>query len=158
MSKKRKPLKVRLKNAVENLSVDIFGYEKKITKNIIGYLEKAGKQKGILCEHLRVRIVRHQDTVRVFLHHNGRQIREVPVKELVGFFIGDGADLLGIEAKVVGGVIGYMDGFSNFHEMPHDSLQVFIAAQGSTVVVKAFDNTRHIKDIPVKDLIKYFKS
>lgn len=48
MSKKRKPITERLKSAVENLSADIFGYEKKITKNIIEYLEKAGQQQGLL--------------------------------------------------------------------------------------------------------------
>ena len=158
MSKKRKPIKARLKDAVENISVDIFGYEKKITKNIIEYLEKAGNEQGILHEHLQARIIRHRDTVRVSLHHNGRELKEVPVKELVNFFAGQGADLLGIESKVISGVVGYMDGLSNFHELPKDSLQVFIAAEGSKVVVKAYNETQHIKDIPVKELIKYFKS
>ena len=157
MSKRRKPIKDRLKDAVENISADIFGYEKKITGNIIHYLEKAGKKEGVLYEHLRVGIGRHQDSVRIFLYHNGRRLKEVPVKELVEFFAGKGADLLRIESKVVRGVVGYMDGFSRFHELPHQNLQVFISAEGSKVAVKAFDDTRYIKDIPVKDLIKYFK-
>ena len=157
MSKQRKSIKDKLKDAVENIAVDIFGYEKKITKNIIDYLDKAGQQQGILHEHLQARIIRHQDTVRVSLRHNGREIREVPVKELVIFFAGQGADLLGIESKVVNGVVGYMDGLSNFHELPKGSLQVFIAAESSKVVVSAYNKTRHIKDIPVKELIKHFK-
>ncbi|MCB0374782.1 MAG: hypothetical protein KDD04_02575 [Sinomicrobium sp.] len=155
---KRKPLTARLKDAVENLSADIFGYEKKITENIIGYLEKAGKEQGIRYEQLRACIVRYKDTVRVFLYHNSRRLKEIPVKDLVKFFAGQGADLPEIESKVVDGVVGYMDGLSRFHELPHQSLQVFIAAEGSKVVIKAFDDTRHIKDIPVKELIKYFKS
>ncbi|MDH5383020.1 MAG: hypothetical protein OEW75_19365, partial [Cyclobacteriaceae bacterium] len=82
-NRKRPDLTRKLQNAVENISVDIFGYEKKITRNVVQYLNKAARDNCIPYEQLFARIIKQNVTVRVFLHHKGRQLKEIPVRELV---------------------------------------------------------------------------
>ena len=46
-TKRRSPrLAEKLKRAVQNLNVDVFGYESKVTKNIINYFSKLSKETG----------------------------------------------------------------------------------------------------------------
>lgn len=158
-NRNRPGLKQKLQNAVENISVDVFGYEKKITKNVVQYLNKAARDHSIPYEQLFVRIVKQNVTVRVFLHHNGRQLNEIPVKELVHFFAGQGAaDLLGLESKVVESVGKYLDELSKNNEIPLNKLHIRISGSGKKAVVEAYNGHEYAKDIPIKNLVKYFKS
>ena len=157
MFKKKTGLKQQLKKATRNISVDVFGYEKKITKNVIRYLEGVAKQHQVSKGQIVVQLVKDPTTVRVFLYHKSRLLKEVPVRELVVFFAGkENASLLGVETKVINGMMGYMDGFANFHELRDKKLQICIAADTKRVVVGAYHQQRHIKDIPIKELINYF--
>ncbi|MBL4575809.1 MAG: hypothetical protein JKY51_06895 [Opitutaceae bacterium] len=156
--KKRLGLKDKLKNVVDNISVDIFGYEKKVTKNIVQYLNKAAREERVPPQQLFARIVKRDATVRVFLHHRGMQLKEVPVKELAIFFAGKGTtDLFNIESKVAQSVGKYIDELSKLHEVRNDDLQIRISMSNSNVIVGAYNHLDFIKDIPVQDLVKYFK-
>ena len=157
--KGRRPgLKDKLKNAVENISVDVFGYEKKVSKNVMQYLTKASREEHVPLGQLFARILIKGNTVRVYLHHQGKLLKEIPVKELVYFFAGQGAaDLLGIESKVVESVKTYINELSKQHEVYDDQLQIRIATDEKKVIVGAYNHMAFIKEIPVKELVKYFK-
>ncbi len=157
MFKKKTGLKQQLKKATRNISVDVFGYEKKITKNGIRYLEGVAKQHRVPSGQVVVQLIKEPTTVRVLLYHKSTLLKEVPLRELVVFFAGkDNASLLGIETKVINGIMGYMDGFITFHELRDKKLQICIATDNKRVVVGAYHGHRHIKDIPIKELINYF--
>ncbi len=156
--KKKLGLKDKLKNAVENISVDIFGYEKKITKNVVQYLNKTAIEQRIPSDQIFARIIKQDVTVRVFIHHRGMQLKEVPVKELATFFAGEGTtELFDIENKVAQSVGKYIDELSKEHEVRDDNLHVRISTSDFKVIVSAYNHLQFIKFIPVKDLVKYFK-
>lgn len=157
MFKKKAGLKQQLKQATRNISVDVFGYEKKITKNVIRYLEGVAKEHQVPGGQVVVQLIKEPTTVRVFLYHKSTLLKEVPVRELVVFFAGkDNASLLGVETKVINGMMGYMDSFINFHKLRDKKLLIRIATDAKRVVVGAYHQQRHIKDIPIKELIHYF--
>ena len=157
-NQKRPGLTQKLKNAVENISVDVFGYEKKITRNVVQYLNKAARDHSIPYEQLFARIIKQNVTIRVFLHHNGRQLKEIRVKELVHFFAGqEAADLLGMESKVIESVGKYLDELSKDNEIPLKMLHVRISGSGKKAVVEVYNEHQFIRNIPIKDLVKFFK-
>lgn len=156
--RKRTGLKDKLQNAVESISVDIFGYEKKVSKNVIQYLTKASREERVPIGQLFARILIKGNTVRVYLHHKGKLLKEIPVRELVIFFAGQGtADLFDVESKVADSIKTYMAEFSTLHEIRDDNLQIRISMDESKVIVGAYKHIQYIKDIPVKDLVKHFK-
>lgn len=157
-NQKRPDLRQKLKDAVEGISVDVFGYEKKVTKNAVAYLDKAARELRIPYEQLFARIVKQNFTVRVYLHHRGRQLKEVPVRELVQFFAGRQATVPGRESKVVDSVSKYLDELSKDNGIPLDLLHVRINGSGDKVIISAYNSHRHVRDIPVKDLVKHFKA
>ena len=156
--RKRPGLKQKLKYAVESISVDVFGYEKKVTKNAVAYLDKAARELRVPYEQLFARIVKQNVTVRVYLHHQGRQLKEVPVRELVLFFAGQEATVLGLESRVADSISKYLDELAKENEIHLDLLHVRISGSGNKVIVGAYNNHLHVKDIPVKDLVKHFKA
>ena len=157
-NQKRPGLKQKLQSAVENISVDIFGYENKITKNVVQYLNKAARDYKIPYEQLFARIVKQNVTVRVFLHHQGKQLNEIPVKELLRFFAGqEASDLIGMESKVVGSVSKYLDMLSKENEIQLDLLHVRISGSGNKAMVEAYNGHQFAKEIPIKNLVKFFK-
>ena len=106
------------------------------------------------------RIVKRDATVRVFLHHRGMQLKEIPVKELAIFFVGEGtANLFDIESKVEMSVGKYIDELSKLHEVHecYDDLHIRISTSEFKVIVSAYNHLQFIKNISVKELVKYFK-
>ncbi len=157
--KKKLSLKDKLKNAAENISVDIFGYEKKITKNVVQYLNKMAIEERIPVAQLFVRIVDLHNTIRVFVHHKGKQLKEIPVKQLALFFAGpETVHLPGIEGKIANSIRKYIDESSKRHELNDDNLQIRISLKGTNEVnVDICHHTWILENVSVKDLVKYFK-
>lgn len=158
--KQKKPPTIteKIKSYMSNISVDVFGYEKKVTKNIIQYFKKISLDERIPVSHLFIRIYREGTTVRVFLHRNGKILKEVPVGDLVYFFAGESASqLLGIELKVIGSVSRYLEEFAKTNEIVLELLNVLISCDGKVVAVGAYNKNEHTQDIPLVELIKYFK-
>lgn len=157
-NQKRKSIGERLKGALENITVDVFGYEKKVTTSVTQYIQALAKEYKIPPGNILARITKHHTTVRVFLYYGGQPIREIPVKELVTFFTGDASGLLGMEKKVVGGVTSYIDLLTEECKVHPDSLQVRIRLVENGISIKAFENDYPVKVIEVKELIKHFRA
>jgi hypothetical protein len=156
----KRSLTERLKNVAENIHVDIFGYEKRITKNITQYLDKTAKEQSIPIAQLFVRIVNLHDTIRVYVHHKGRQLKEIPVKELAYFFAGEEtASLPGIGEKIANNIKKYMDEKSTHYNITDGNLQIRIHLKGADEVrIDIFHFTWLLEDVEMKELIKYFKA
>ncbi len=156
--KKSPTITEKIKSYMSNISVDVFGYENKVTKNIVHYFKETSSEERIPISHLFIRIYREGTTVRVFLHRNGKLLKEVPVGDLVHFFAGEStAQLLGIELKVIGSVSRYLEEFAKANEIVLELLNVLISCNGQVVAIGAYNNNEHAQDIPLVELIKYFK-
>ncbi|MEO9870393.1 MAG: hypothetical protein ABJQ69_03760 [Ekhidna sp.] len=144
---------------MSTVSVDLFGYEKNVTKNVIKYFEKVSVEQCAPVSQLFIRIYRESPgTVRVFLHQNGKILKEIPVGELVCFFAGEGiSKLLGIELKVIDSVSRYLEEFAKANEMHLDQLCILISYNQKQVEVNAYNRNKHEQDIPLIELVKYFK-
>lgn len=156
--KKPPTITEKIKNYMSNISVDVFGYEKKVTNNIIQYFKKKSSEERIPIHHLFIRIYREGTTVRVFLYRNGKLVKEVPVGDLVCFFAGEStSQILGIELKIIGSVSRYLEEFSKANEIVLELLNVLISCEGKEVAIGAYNKNEHAQDIPLVELIKYFK-
>ena len=151
-------IKQRLQKVINNLSVDVFGYEKKVVRNVAEYFKKASEQEQVAPANLFIRINKQGLTVRVFLHQKGQFLKEIPVNELVDFFTGQGAArLLGIEHSVVQRVSSYLQEFAEDHEIELEHLNVLISYNGKMVIIDAYHHNEPTREIPLSELINYFK-
>ncbi|TPN87166.1 MULTISPECIES: hypothetical protein [Aquimarina] len=157
-TKRRSPrLAEKLKKAVQNLNVDVFGYESKVTKNIINYFSKLSKETGLPQDRLVVRIFKDRTIINVAVHNQGRPVKKIPVKELITLFTNsEPSGLFNLEAKVVQGIEAFMVEFSDTHNIGVDQLQICIITSHDKVWVKGYKGIDLIKDIPLGVLIKHF--
>ncbi|MEM9446887.1 MAG: hypothetical protein AAGA18_16220 [Verrucomicrobiota bacterium] len=87
--------------------MDVFGYEKLVNKSIRSFACEVSRTWGVAADEVGVRISYPGETLRVYLHVRGRQVKELTVLELVRFFIG--STTAGMEQKVAASVIRFLD-------------------------------------------------
>ncbi|QKX04186.1 hypothetical protein HN014_04435 [Aquimarina sp. TRL1] len=157
IKKTRSGLAEKLKNAVQNLNVDVFGYESKVTKNILRYFSKLSKETDLVQEELVVRIFKDWLTINVAVYNQGRPVKKISVKELITLFTNsEPSGLFNLEAKVVRGIENFMSELSDNHHIEVEQLQICIVASSDKVWVKGYKGLTHIQDIPLGVLIKHF--
>ncbi|WP_025663328.1 hypothetical protein [Aquimarina megaterium] len=155
--KKSSRLAQKLRKAVQNLNVDVFGYESKVTTNIISYFSKLSKETDLPQDRLVVRIFKDRTTINVAVHNQGRPVKKIPVKELITLFTNsEPSGLFSLEAKVIRGIETFMDGFSNTHQMNVEQLQICIITSHDKVWIKGYSGIELVEDIPLGVLIKHF--
>ncbi len=86
MPQKHAGLGRRLKAAMQNIHVDVFGYQAKVTSNILDYFESTSKELQIPRERLLIRIFCSPEPLRIAIYQNGRILRQIPIHELVTVF------------------------------------------------------------------------
>lgn len=155
--KKSPRLAQKLRKAVQNLNVDVFGYESKVTKNVITYFSKLSKETGLLQDRLVVRIFKDRETICVAVYNQGRLVKKIPLKELIILFTNsEPSELFNLEAKVIRGIETFMAEFSKNHAMNVDQLQICIVTSHDKVWIKGYKGIAFIQDIPLGVLIKHF--
>lgn len=158
MLKKSKSLREKLKDAVTDLTVDIFGYQKKISDNIISHTELISKQIMVPKERLFLKIFQKDHSIKAFLFNQSRAIQVVPVKELSHFFMDrDTASLPSIQNKIAFGIKKYLKDFSIENNLDVEVIDIWIHVKGDKVMIQAFNKDQFIKDISISSLIKFFR-
>ncbi|TGV03584.1 hypothetical protein [Flavivirga rizhaonensis] len=153
-----KNISIKLKEALADLSVDIFGYEKKISNNIINHTRKVAAREKIIPEQLYVRLFQQNDKLRAFLYRQNRPIRAIAVDELVDFFLDQGAStFLDVQNKITVSIKEYLKDFSAANKVYKEDTKIWINVKDDLVVIRAFNNSKFIKEISLSSLIKYFK-
>ncbi len=153
--KKNPRLGEKLKYVMQNLAVDVFGYESKVTKNIITYFSRLSKETCITQDELVVRIFKDRATIRVVIYKQGKPVKEIPVKELIRLFTNTTA-IFHMETKVIQGIKIFMKDFSTAHTMDIDGLHICIMTRSGKAWIKGYDGVTPIRDIPLGVLIKHF--
>jgi hypothetical protein len=157
-TKRRSPrLAQKLRKAVQNLNVDVFGYESKVTTNIISYFLNLSKETGLPQDRLVVRIFKDGETINVAVHNQGRPVKKISVKELITLFTNsEPSELFNLETKIIEGIQAFMLVFSNTHQMRVEQLQICILTSHDKVWVKGYKGIEFVQDIPLNVLIKHF--
>ena len=156
---KRSRLGRKLKQAVQDLAVDVFGYETTITKNILAYFTQLSHDTTIPKDELVVRVFRDRENIRVTIYNKGRLAKTLSVRALVKLFTNtEPSGVFGLEAKTIQGIKAFIENFARANSIRPEQLQICIMTHLDKVIVKAYDGTVIIKDIPLKVLINYFTS
>ena len=157
LRKKKLSIKDKIKNYMNDVTIDVFGYEEKVTVNVLDYLKKLSEENGVTSDFLNIQIAMPGKIPKAHLHHEERYIREVPIKELVCFFAGEGtALLLNLESKISKNVSNYLVELADSKNIPLQSLNIKISRDKNQIVVEARNYGVFEESIPLKDLIKYF--
>lgn len=156
--KKKGKLNTKLKGALTNLSVDIFGYEKMVTKSIIHRTENISKRLEIPAERLYIRIFQKDHTIKPFLYDQSKLLTSIPTGELTYFFLEEQIAQLGdYQNKVAFSIKQYLKEFAAANLIEEESVCIWIHVKDNEVQVRAFQDEEFIKQIPLKSLIKFFK-
>lgn len=157
--KGKSSLSKKLKEAVADLSVDIFGYEKTVTSNIINHAEWYADKLRISREWLHLKIFLHRGIVKSFLHDERRALIMLAPKELASFFMNESLVILdeNISEKVTYGIESYLKDYALKECIPLEYLRVRIDFKEQEILVNMYSYATHLETIPFKKIIKYFK-
>lgn len=148
----------KLKGALTDLSVDVFGYEKIVTKNILKQTDYISKKLEIPRERLYVRIFQKNHIIRAFLYDQQKPLHAIPIDELAYFFVNpETVALASIQNKMAFSIKQYLKELADANKIHVESTRIWIYTKGSAVNVMAFQNDEFIKDITLSSLIKYFR-
>jgi hypothetical protein len=156
--KKNVALTNKLKGAIAEISIDVFGYEKKISQNIISYTEHIATWQQIPVERLYLRIYQQQHKVLSYLYDQDELMKEIPTDELAYFFLEDSiAGLPNVRNKIAFSIKKYLKEFATANHICDQDVQIWLNVKQRVVTVKSFHNENYIKEISLLSLIKYFK-
>ena len=155
--KRTSRLAEKLRKAAQNLNVDVFGYESKVTRNIIKYFSELSKETGLEENRLIIRIFRDRGAINVAVYNQGIPIKKISVKELITLFTNsEPSGIFNLETSVVKGIESFMVDISKRNNITVSQLQICITTIQDIVIVKAYKGIEFVEDIPLGVLIKHF--
>ncbi|WP_046758019.1 hypothetical protein [Kordia jejudonensis] len=158
MLKKSKSLRQKLKEAVTDLTVDIFGYQKKISDNIISHTGLISKQIMIPKERLFLKVFQKDHIIKAFIFNQSRAIQVVPIKKLAHFFMDrESANIPSFQNKIAFGIKKYLKDFSEENNLDVEAIDVWIHVKDDKIMIQAFSSDQFIQDISISSLIKFFR-
>jgi len=148
----------KVKDAVTDLSVDIFGYQKMVTNNIIQNTEFISNKINIPKERLFLKIFQKDHIIKAFLFNQSKAIQVIPTSELAYFFVDrKTAELSRIQNKIAFSIKKYLSDFSLENNIDTDSIDIWIHVKDEKVSIQAFEKDQFIKEISMGSLIKFFR-
>ncbi|WP_430409198.1 hypothetical protein [Kordia sp.] len=148
----------KVKDAVTDLSVDVFGYQKIVTKNIITNIEFISNKTKIPKARLFLKIYQKDHSIKAFLFDQSKAIQAIPTKELANFFIDrETAELSRIQNKIAFSIKKYLNDFSVKNNLDIEKLAIWIYVKNEEVIIHAFHNDQFISKISMGSLIKFFR-
>ena len=157
-SKQSGTLSAKLKGALTDLSVDIFGYEKMVSSNIIKRTNYISERIKVPKERLFVRIFQANHQIKSFLYNRDKPVTAIATEDLAYFFLSNQmADMGSIKNKIAFSIKQYLTDFAEANRIDAHSVRIWIHIKEDRVYVRAFQNEEFIKEIPLNSLIKYFK-
>ena len=155
---KKKGIKESLKNYMENVTIDVFGYEKKVISNVHGYFQVQSKNYRLSKEDMIVEIGLQNKQCKARLITDKALLYAIPTPELIDFFAGEGmAAALGLQPIVEKRVSEYLQHLAIAHAIPTEKVNAKIQLQDNLVKVFLCYGEKYHSLIPLKTLIKQFK-
>lgn len=157
-TKQNGTLGAKLKDALTDLSVDIFGYEKMVSSNIIKRTCYISNRLQIPEERLFIRIFQVEHKIKALLYDKDKPLSTIPTEDLTYFFLDEQTATVGsIKNKIAFSIKQYVKDFAEANRIDEHSVRIWIHVKDKNVHVRAFQNEEFIKQIPLNSLIKYFK-
>lgn len=151
-------LGTKLKAALTDVSVDIFGYEKRVSQNIIKRTTYISNRIQVPKARLFIRIFQVNHSIKAFLYEQDKPISSIPTEDLAYFFLDEQmATLEGVKHKIAFNIKQYFKDFAEANRMDEHSVRIWMHLHEDQVQIRAFQNETFIKHIPLLSLIKYFK-
>lgn len=151
-------LSAKLKGALSDLSVDIFGYEKMVSKNILNRTTYISNHIQVPKERLFIRIFQVEHKIKSLLYDKDKPLSTIPTEDLTYFFLDEQTAALGsIKNRIAFSIKQYLKDFAEANRIDDHSVRIWIHVKDEQVHVRAFHNEEFIKQIPLNSLIKYFK-
>ena len=151
-------LRAKIKDYMDDVSIDVFGHEKKVTDNIKRYLFTLSKEHSLPEAGINIRIAYPNQILETLIYHFDRKIRPATFKELVEFFMGPASvDLFDLERKVQQNIWNYISQYSSKSNIPINYLNVRVSKPSDSITIMMCRHTESLENIPLKELIKYFK-
>lgn len=151
----------KLRETIDDISVDIFGYEKTITKTIRKRTEYHAKKLKIPVEGLHLKIYlknsNNSHIVKAFLCHNSKAILSISSGELTCFFINEDASYLIDDNKIAHSIKQYFYDFARANKVDEKLISIGIYNREKNIEIHAFNKLDFMKSISLTTLIKYFK-
>ena len=156
--RKKLGLRAKIKDYMDDVSIDVFGHEKKVTENISKYLSMLSKENMVSEAGSNIRLTHPNQQLEAYIYHFDRKIRSATLREIVDFFMGQGSgDVFDLEKKVHHNIMNYLTQYSNKINIPIPCLNIRISKPSETVMIVMYKHAELIESIPLKQLIKYFK-
>ncbi len=152
---KKKSIKERIKAHMEKITIDVFGYEKKVSKSVTEYLSILSSKENIPQELLNIKISRPRNQISVEMLSHNTVIKPIPSRELVSFFTGD-VMMPGLYNKIILQTCKFLELLSQETNITWENLNIRISNPADKVLVAVFDGHTFRKFIPVRELIKFF--
>lgn len=151
-------LRAKIKDYMDDVSIDVFGHEKKVTDNITRYLFTLSKENSLSEAGINIRIAYPDQVLETLIYHFDRKIRAATFKELVEFFMGPASvDLFDLEKKVQQNIWKYFSQYSNKSNIPINQMNVRVSKPSESITIMMCRQTESLENIPLKELIKYIK-
>lgn len=148
----------KIRNAVTDLSVDIFGYQKMVTKNIIKNTEFISNKTKVPKSRLLLKIFQKEHTIKAFLFDQSKAIQAIPTNELAYFFIDrETAELERIQNKIAFSIKKYLNDFAVKNSLNIENIAIWIHVKNDIVIIRAFHDDQFVSEISMGSLIKFFR-
>lgn len=159
-SLKRKPasLSQKLKGALTDLSTDIFGYEKKISSNIINRAHHLSDRFHLRMDNIAVVIYQKNDEIRAFLFEKDKPIAILPMEELAYFFVDPHtANLINAKTSIPLNIKRYLKDYASQKMLFEESITIRISVKENKVLIKSYTHCDFVESLSLLSLIKYFR-
>jgi hypothetical protein len=140
---------------MENISIDVFGLEKKVSENVNQFLQHVAIKEQKEIALLDVRISKPENSLRADLFYKEGFLKTIPTIELIKFFTGE-VSIPGLQEKIILKVERLLETCSHEHNISWERMTIRISKHEGNVQVSLFDANRFIRIIPIKELIKFF--
>lgn len=158
-NKKKTGLTAKIKNYMDGVTIDVFGYEKKVSENVTSYLGTISDTHRIPLSNVNIRITKPAGELKADIYYLDGHVRKATLNELVDFFMGEGTTkVFDLEVKVKKNVSDYLEEYSEEKGIAIQALNIRISKPNKQVMVVAYNQAEYVDGIPLKELIKYFKA
>lgn len=156
-SAKRSGLLSSLRDLANNITVDIWGIEKKVNQHLSQFFCKEATKENLSANSFALNIARPGQNVHVTLCSQDKVLHEIPIKALSELFgIPTAFQLLPevIEERIA----NYLNILAQANNVKTTSLNICLSLLGERVVLRLYNKKSFLMEIQFSGLLKYFQA
>lgn len=139
---------------LKNLTIDRLGYEKKIKINVLRFFTVTAKAKNLGAQRMKIHLYVVDDQVIGLLCSDSAIVRRLTRKEISELFLGQSSYSIWILAKIK----RCLTQLAMLNDLSLDHLLVSLKISNCVPTLDLYDKDVFLKNMAVKELIKFFKT